>query len=242
MTLENYSNSGQPSLWENRWDYKTILYEGLVMSGEVLPPIIFTNCPTVPEDIDVEGDGKVVYIPGLSAPSADLTLRWLDLVGDYLNDNPLLVHDRGPEYTAHSVQNFFMEMSASTSFIPSTGGAFVNPCDNPFNSQLKQLFFQEHHDTYTDKLKAILHAYYRPSTESIQSYFKHVGWMGPQPTRASVRWLLEEGYRPGKRGARLYEEMNTAYRGWKHHLRMITNNPEQHRHHSAGTKPWHVWF
>ncbi|KAL6050316.1 hypothetical protein QOT17_019879 [Balamuthia mandrillaris] len=63
--------SGQPSLWENRFDYKTILFEGLVMSGEVLPPVIFTNCPTVPKEVDVGGDGKVVYIPGLSAPSAD---------------------------------------------------------------------------------------------------------------------------------------------------------------------------
>ncbi|KAL6051449.1 hypothetical protein QOT17_014442 [Balamuthia mandrillaris] len=167
---------------------------GLVMSGEVLPPVIFTNCPTVPKDVDVGGDGKVVYIPGLSAPSADLTLWWLDLVGDYLNDNPLVVHDCGPEYTAHLVQDFFMEMGASTCSFPATGGAFVNLCDNPFNSQLKKLYFQEHHDSYVAKLKVILHAYYCPSTESIQSYFKHVGWMGLRPSRAYVRWLLEEGY------------------------------------------------
>ncbi|KAL6064514.1 hypothetical protein QOT17_010912 [Balamuthia mandrillaris] len=199
------------------------------------------HCPTVPKDVDVGGDGKVVYIPGLSAPSADLTLRWLDLVGDYLNDNPLVVHDRGPEYTAHSVQDLFMEMGASTCSFPATGGAFVNPCDNPFNSQLKKLYFQERHDSYVAKLKAILHAYYCPSTESIQSYFKHVGWMGPRPSRAYVRWLLEEGYRPGKRGARLYEEMRTAYLGWKHNLRLVASNAEQHRQCSARNQTWHVW-
>ncbi|KAL6042767.1 hypothetical protein QOT17_024258 [Balamuthia mandrillaris] len=147
--LRTYASqgSGQPSLWENRFDYKTILYKGLIMSREVLPPVIFTNCPTMPMDVDIGEDGKVVYIPGLSAPSADLILWWLDLVGDYLNDNPLVVHDHGPEYTAHLVQDFFIEMGASTCSFPATGGAFVNPCDNPFNSQLKKLYFQEHHDS-----------------------------------------------------------------------------------------------
>ncbi|KAL6055243.1 hypothetical protein QOT17_016892 [Balamuthia mandrillaris] len=111
------------------------------MSGEVLPPVIFTNCPTVPKDVDVGGDGKVVYIPGLSVPSADLTLRW----------------------------------------------------------------------------------------------------MGPRPSRAYVRWLLEEGYRPGKCGARLYEEMTTAYLGWKHNLRLVASNAEQHRQCSARNQTWHVW-
>lgn len=74
------------------------------MDGCVLPAIIFTNCPTVPADIDQGWEGKVIYLPDMTAPSADMTLSWLEEVGDCLMDSPLLVHDRGNEFTARDVQ------------------------------------------------------------------------------------------------------------------------------------------
>ena len=73
------------------------------MDGTVLPPIVFTNCETVQEDIKGGREGKVIYIPDLTQPFADLTSRWLDEVADYLMDGLLVVHDSGPEFTAKVV-------------------------------------------------------------------------------------------------------------------------------------------
>ena len=41
-------------------------------------------------------DAKVLY-EGITQPTADLTLRWLDEVLECLEDSPLVIHDRGPE-------------------------------------------------------------------------------------------------------------------------------------------------
>ena len=133
------------------------------MDGTVLPPIVFTNCETVQEDIEGGREGKVIYIPDLTQPSADLTSRWLNEVADYLMDGSLVVHDSGPEFTAKAAQDDFAGRDISTMRIPSAGGAFINPCDNPFNSQLKRIYFQQDIKTYNNKLRAILEAYYSPT-------------------------------------------------------------------------------
>ncbi|KAL6043187.1 hypothetical protein QOT17_024037 [Balamuthia mandrillaris] len=67
--------SGQPSLWSNTWKWKMILYEGLVMNGEVLPPVIFTNCLTVPQDVEADSNAKEIYVPHLNQLTGELTLR-----------------------------------------------------------------------------------------------------------------------------------------------------------------------
>ena len=77
------------------------------MDGTVLPPIVFTNCETVQEDIEGGREGKVIYIPDLTQPSADLTSSWLDEVADYLMDGSLVVHDSGPKFTAKAAQDDF---------------------------------------------------------------------------------------------------------------------------------------
>ena len=48
-------------MYEHEWKYHTILYEGLVMNGEMLPPVIFTDCDHVPQDIEKDFEAKVVY-------------------------------------------------------------------------------------------------------------------------------------------------------------------------------------
>lgn len=211
------------------------------MNGDVLPPIVFTNCETVLEDIEGDREGKVIYIPDLTQPSADLTSRWLDEVADYLEDSPLVVHDSGPEYIAKAVQADFAGRDISTMRIPSAGGAFINPCDNPFNSQLKRIYFQQDMKSYEDKLRAILEAYYSPTEQSIRGYFEHVGWKGRCPTRRYVQNLLSEGFRPGKKHQELYDEMLRMYRGWKKNLRGIQREDREREGGERRGGGWFVW-
>ncbi len=239
--MESLHNSGQPSLWENEWKWKTILYEGLVMDGSLLPPIVFTNCPSVPKGIEGDSEAKVIYVPDLNQPTAALTLRWLDLLSEYLEDNPLLVHDKGPEFTASSVQEDMAAKGIRSLAIPTAGGAFINPCDNPFNSSLKQTYFKQHLHSYTDKLKAIIRAYFSPSEETLQRYFQHVGWTGPYPTKRYVSKILNEGYRPGHKGAKVYEEMETLYQAWLKNLRTATLSKGMTFEHHKPPHTWYVW-
>ena len=213
-------------------DFKwtTILYEGLVATGEVLLPIIFTNCPEIPADFDKDLEAKVFFIPGLKAPSGDLTLHWLEAVDFSLEEGSVIGHDRGPEYTAEVVQKELETRGYRPEKMPSSGGAFVNPCDNSFNSVLSRAYWSSDHKTYEDKLRAIIKAYYASSGETICHYFRHTGWIGDQPTRISVQHLLAEGYQPGKKHKELYDEMLHKYRAWKKHLRDAPEGADRPEH------------
>lgn len=196
-----------------------ILYEGLLPTGDVLPPVIFTNYNKIPKNLDEELDARVLYVPDLKGPSASLTLRWLGEIDKYLESGSLIVHDKGPEYVARAVQEELKENGYETQAIPGAGGAFANPCDNSFNSVLRQAFWKSPSQTFEEKLIAIIKAYYASSNAAIRHYFQHIGWIGEKPTRQHVRELLSEGYRPGNRHKPIYEEMNQKYRAWKRNLR-----------------------
>lgn len=211
------------------------------MDGTVLPPVIFTDYPHVPMDLEQGTDAKVLYVENITQPSADLTLRWLDEVSEYLEDSPLVIHDRGPEYMAKSVQEDIALKGISTLDIPSAGGAFINPCDNSFNSELKHWYFLESQNSYEDKLRGIIAAYYAPKEESLQQYFEHVGWSGPRPTRKQVQHLVNEGYRPGKRHIQIYEEMEQVYNGWQKNLRQKSLKNGMKLKHSSPSHSWYVW-
>lgn len=192
---------------------------------------------------DVEGDraGKVVYMRDLSGVSADLTFCWLDEVGDYVSDSPLLVHDSGPEYIAKEVQEDCEARGISTMKIPGAAGAFLNSCDNPFNSQLRQAYFKKKNQTYEDKLQAILDAYHAPSEASLVKYFEHVGWKGKCPTRRYVRNLLSEGFRPGHKHQKEHEEMLRVYRAWRKNLREANTRTKQENENPDEREYWYIW-
>ena len=211
------------------------------MDGTVLPPVIFTDYPKVPKDLEQGTDAKVLYVEGITQPTADLTLRWLDEVSEYLDDSPLVIHDRGPEYMAKSVQEDIASRGISTLSIPSAGGAFINPCDNSFNSELRHKFFLESQHSYEDKLRGIIDAYYAPKEASMLKYFEHVGWSGTQPTRRQVQRLVSEGYRTGKKNIQLYEEMEQTYAGWQKNLRRKSLKQGMKIKHSPPTNTWYVW-
>ena len=211
------------------------------MNGQMIPAIIFTDCDHVPQDVERGHSGKVIYLPEVKAPSADMTLRWLEEVREYLEDEPLIVHDKGPEYIAKSLKEELEMLGIEEMEIPSAGGAFINPCDNSFNSQLKTAYFQERKKTYEDKLRAILTAYYSPEEEVMKSYFERVGWTGDRLSKKQVQNLLDEGYRPGKKHAKLYEDMNAVYDGWKRNLRTATLETRTTFPHKQPVHTWYAW-
>lgn len=211
------------------------------MEGTLLPPVIFTNCPSVPKGIEGDTEAMVIYVADLNQPTALLTKRYLDIIGDYVEDEPLMVHDKGPEFIASSVQEDMAARGIQSLEIPTAGGAFINPCDDPFNSHLKQAYFQQQLHSYTDKLRAIIKAYYSPTEETLQKYFQHVGWAGPRPTKKQVKQLLSEGYRPGHKSPKVYEEMQTVYKAWVKHLRHSTLRKGMTFGHDTPPHTWYVW-
>ena len=199
--------------------YHIILYEGLVATGELLHPVIFTDCPSIPMDLDKDIPAKVLFIPNVTSPSATLTLHWLGEVDKYLEEGSLIVHDRGGEYTAKKVREELKEKGYGLWVLPSAGGAYGNPCDNSFNATLKWEYWRDPGKTIEEKIKAVIRAYYAARKESIQNYFHHCGWTGERPTKAFIHQLLSEGYQPGKRHKALYEELTNTYLAWRKNLR-----------------------
>ena len=211
------------------------------MDGSLLPPVIFTNCADVPKDIEGERIAFVIYIENLLAPSADLTVRWMDTIRAYLEDSPLIIHDRGPEYAAKRVQEEFETLEIDARMLPATGGAYANPCDNAFNSQFRRVYSEHLPSSYTDKLVRIIDCYYTAQDTSISRYFEHIGYTGRPPTRQRVRNLLNEGFKPGRKNEILYGTMRNSYRAWKRGLRLLSDTTEESVDGSSEAEKWYKW-
>jgi hypothetical protein len=160
------------------------MYTTLVADGSQIPPVIFTNDPNVPSDIEGRDDAHVLYVPNLtSSPSANVTLLWLDKVKDFLSDNPIIVHDAGKEFVNKKVEEEFHHFEIISQTIPGTGGAFLNPCDNSFHHDLKLHYYNKQCTTHAQMLKAMIDAYFEVSDHNIVSYFKYCKIIGKMATR-----------------------------------------------------------
>ena len=208
------------------------------MDGSLLPPVIFTNCPEVPKNIEENRIAFVIYIEDIQAPSADMTIRWLDTVRAYLEDSPLIIHDRGPEYVAKKVQEEFEALDIETKILPATGGAYANPCDNSFNSQFRRMYSENLPNSYPDKLVRILDCYYAAQDTSVSRYFEHIGYCGKAPSRQRVAGLLNEGFKPGGQNESLYGKMRNSYRAWKRGLRLVAETNEDILDGSTEAEKW----
>lgn len=238
--ITNYLR-GAPKLWNHDWKYTTLLYEGLCGDGKVLPAVIFTSCPKVPTTATDGFDAKVFYIPGLKAPSAELTLRWLDAVSDYLEDDPVILHDHGPEYKNELMKQEWKDRNIGAFMFPATAGALVNPCDNAFNAQLRAIFNKQIKRTYEEKLRAILTAYYTPSEKSIVGYFEKSGLLRHTISKNFVRDMMHEGWRPGTTHHEIYDKCRAIYEAWEHDLRLAATGKSLPTHEDQHRTKWHVW-
>jgi hypothetical protein len=200
------------------------MYTALVADGSQIPPVIFTNDLNVPAGVEGRNDAFVIYVPTLTTtPSANVTLRWLDTISDYTDDEPHMIHDSGNEFTAREVQNHCGESFITTHRIPAAGGAFLNPCDNNFHHDMKHHYYRKPHNTHVEMLRAMIDAYYEVPDQNIRHYFEHCRIVGKLLTRRYTQKLLSEGYCPGRNHEELHEQCRNTYRAWKKNVRILNN-------------------
>jgi len=216
---------GQPAMVQPTFDYKDFMYTGLVADGSQLPPVVFTSDPHVPEGTEGRHDAKIIYLPTLSSnPSADTTLRWFDIVKNYLEDNPHVIHDSGGEFTAMGVQSELVEHDVTTHKIPGAGGAFLNPCDNNFHHDMKHHYYRKERNTHATMLRSMLDAYFDVPDKNIQHYFTHCQITTRRLEKRNIVRLIIEGYRPGRHHEELHEKCRDAYLAWKKNIRILNNS------------------
>mmetsp|Transcript_4108 Transcript_4108/g.5752 ORF Transcript_4108/g.5752 Transcript_4108/m.5752 type:complete len:217 (+) Transcript_4108:648-1298(+) len=197
---------GVPAFWEEKWEYVTVLYEALVGDGTILPPVIFTNCEIIPKKLTLNHKAKICVVPNLCAPSGELTSRWLEEVSDYLKDRPLVLHDRGTEYKNKQVASDFQDRGIRAIQFPSSAGAFVNPCDNAFNAQLKYHYYKKQRRTYEEKLSSIVDSFYEISEDAVKHYFQKSGLLDEVITKGFINNMLHEGWQAGEKHEAVYDK------------------------------------
>lgn len=167
--------------------------------GSVIPPVLITTDPQVPDDVEGDQDAIVLYMPGVVKPSAKTTLAYLDAVREYFNHGDHVLLDRGTEFRNKKVEEEFRNMRVLTHFFPTGGGAFFNPNDNSYFSQVEGYYNRSIKRNYADALRAIIGAYMKPTDEHVRNYFKHCLIERQLPNKRKVQshisqhWIHEAG-------------------------------------------------
>lgn len=197
------SPSSVPWQFERKWRFTDILYSALVADGSTLPLILFTTDPEVPVDVEGDTDSIVIYMPDMKGPCAETTLAALDNWTGYLVPGDHLLMDKGSEFKNKKVAEELQLRRVSSSFYPTGGGAFANPNDNSFFSQVEGYYKRTPKKTHTDAIKAIIKGYYRVKDEHICNHFRNCLLTGRAPTHQAVRKLIDRSCRAV--GARFWE-------------------------------------
>lgn len=179
----------------------------------------------VPEGVEGRDDAFVVCMPDLPAtPSQKVTQVWFEKVKDYLTDDPHVFHDSGGEFTGHTIQRDFHDYDITTHQFPGAAGAFQNPCDSNFIYDLKSHFWGLPQDTYAERLRAMIDAYFLVPDSHIQHYFQHCRITGKMPTRKCMEYLLSEGFRPAKGHKELHQKCKKVYTSWRNNMRILRSD------------------
>jgi hypothetical protein len=213
--------SGQPRVQIDEYPYVTLLYEALRGDGDRLPPVVFTSCLTFPKRVDADDAGYVHVVPGVEAPSGELTRRWFDTIQHLIEDGDVIVHDRGPEFRNHEVDELFADADVGHEALPASGGAFVNPCNNAFNSFMRRAFYRNGMQSYEARVTSVLDAYLGHRSAAVESYFRRCGLVGGRLTRAQVHALVSAGYRPRGRNHEMHDLCRDAFRAFQRRLRLV---------------------
>jgi hypothetical protein len=220
---------------------------GLCADGTLLPPVLCTNDDNLSDTLLNGIEARVLVLPELGGPSGDTTQRWLGELDEYLEDEPYLFHDNGPEFISQKVQEDFQLKGIRDMPIPAPGGSVINPCDNSFIHDLKQRFYKKNRRTHADAIKAMFEAYYETTEESIQNYFGHCCLTGALPTRRYLGWLMKEGFRPSQQHWEFHEQCHTRYLAWKKNTHLLhkgirpQGNPQQLEDCTLNGMYWHEW-
>lgn len=152
---------------------------------------------------------------------ADSFLKYLDYVvkSKYLVKGDLLILDNETSFRSRKAARFLSKNGILCRHFPSGLGSILDPCDNSFNAQLKNTFyefmsFSVTSDTQT-KMSFAEKAYWRISNEAIHNKFKHCGLIG-QHYRRQVRILVSEGMIPSKKFLTLHRGQIQDFLIWAH--------------------------
>jgi hypothetical protein len=209
-----YLGRGQPAVIERKRCFKDVLYTGVCADGKVLTPILFTS--------DKRDAGQnssqmpVVYLPKVKGPGTKSTQLWWDTLMDTdLSDRPLLLWDN---LSAHHSKSLLEEMSdkdVTVLHFPTNTGALLNPCDNAFHADLKHRYFLKDRSDHGKMIVAIREAYFDTTEESIQNYWRHIGYTSSEPAEVLARQLNSEGWVASGERESHFNSMRDCYRHWK---------------------------
>jgi hypothetical protein len=204
------------------YNYADLLYSTLVADGTILPPVVITTDPHVPEQIEGGSDAIVLYMPGISKPSADTTLAYFDAVRDYYQEFDHLIWDRGSEFQNKRVADEIEEIGLVCHKLPTAGGAFADPNDNAYFAQVEGFYKRMPKSNHEDAIKAIISACYKPTTENIRNYWKKCLYTTATASVADVARLISSHWIYDKKRHDLYESYRQEYRHFRHGDRLLS--------------------
>jgi hypothetical protein len=190
---------------DHHFKFTDLLYSSLCADGTVLPPVIITNDPSVPDDIEGDFEAFLVYMPDLTKPSANTTPAYLDKVKESYNGGDQLICDRGSEFKNKKVDEELEAMRVFRHLLPTAGGAFANPNDNAYFSQVEGAYKRMTKSTHAEAIKCLIKAYYLPTEDNIINYWKKCGITGRRPSTAAVDALISSHWQYDKKRSELYE-------------------------------------
>ena len=185
--IKSHLNSSPPSFSDNPKESdcdkgaKDILFTASICDGQVFPPVIFT--PTEPPPPDVGGtwhsDGDrehvayVVHMPGISSPTSECMIRWMDLLQrrewNFFADDTELILDRAPWHMTKSVGDRVEEAGITPHFLPSGAGAYLNSMDQSFHREFRRSFVKLQHTRGPQfKLQNMISAYYSVTEDTVR--------------------------------------------------------------------------
>lgn len=195
------------------WD---AMYEFLCADGDLLWPVIFSNDPAIPADLDDDMQAIIHHWPHSSGANARMTIAALDEHQDTLWGSHLVL-DRGPEFNNAEVLDYCKQHNIVLHFLPAQAGAYFNPCDKSFNSAWHHHYLASPRKTHADALTAIHDSYWNTSVDSVKSYFSHCLLVGPEPTAMRVHHLLSDGYRVKEENVATMERCHRTFRVWSNY-------------------------
>jgi hypothetical protein len=201
-----------------------LLYSTLVADGSTLPPVLITNDPHLPAEIDEEVGAFVVYVPDVSKPSAKTTQIYFDKVQDYFDNDDHLIMDRGTEFQNREVQELLALHRIEPHVLPTGGGAFFNPNDNSFFAEVEGYYKRIPKLSHVDAIKRIVEAYKRVPDEHVTNHFMHCRLIGDLPTAHDVKRLITKSWIYDEKRNFKYGSYRKQYRYWLHNDRRLSED------------------
>ena len=223
--------SGTPKREAIARTYTDCLYVMLVADGSVGPFYYSTKDKKFTEPIFGHKDGIVEISEqgrGFGGTSYRKYLREL-IKRKYLIPGDLVLLDNESTFKSHVSQQILTKHQIDFKYFPTGLGSIANPCDNSFNADLKQSFYQLmaiRNDPSTQaKMSIAEQSYWQISDQSVGNMFRHCGLIERDPKK-QAHVLLNEGAAPIYRKMKIHRRQIVAFVQWAEKTGFDTNQFE----------------